>query len=433
MPADATVARSTALRRISQNGHANALLLIASFGMGQGSIFLAQTLLVSRDAFDLLARFGVSFSFAILALMIVDCGSVTTIARRVSLADAAGRQAEIGRCYWAACRVRFCIAAIVATVGVGYALVSADPFYRFYILSAIPALFLWSFNAAGVFDGMQLSGISGATSVLAYLSSAFALVFAAHEAPSTAGLVLGAALSVGYAFAVAAQLAMLRLLGCLPRPVNVTRMQSLEFAREGGAVLLSVLPGQLSFRFQIVVCSLVLGEVATALFVYGRQIAAAASQVLEFVRRAHFAVLARNLLSAAKPFRAAFRTQRLAILLAVAMASGLLVGAAGCSILLDGALASAAAVVALFSVGILTGALAQTVAQAAQALGRYALVAWAMNTAMIACLVASAGLGWWLGLPGLATAEVLSHGVMMLCVCRPFRRITRATSVQVNP
>ncbi len=396
-------------------GATNAALLILSFAVGQGSIFLAQTWLIHRGALDLLSAFATHFSFAILALMIVDFGAPVVVARRISLAGDSEVLDLARRCYWQASAVRLGVAFVLSLTALIYAWFGGDGFSRTYVPAAVPALLISAFNAAGVFDGLGLSGISGLTGMLAYIASAIALVVAGAQS-ADAGVILGVALSLGYAVAVVTQLAVLWRLGCPMRVVKVSVVDCSAFAREGLGVLLAILPGQLSFRFQIVVCAAVLGQAGVALFVYGRQIAAAASQVLEFVLRAHFPGMVRALQPAGATVRAGFEAQRLATLLAITLTLGLMLAGGGCFFLLSGAFAQSGLVVALFSVGVLTGALSQTLGQAAQGLGRFRVVAVAAVLAMLIGFAASAGLGALLGLVGLAVAEVVTHVVGALVI-----------------
>ncbi len=398
-------------------GSVNAALLIVSFAVGQGSIFLAQTWLIQRGALDLLAAFATHFSFAILALMIVDFGAPVVVARRISLAEDCEVLDVARRCYWQASVVRLGVALVLSVAALVSAWLGGDGFSRAYIPAAVPALLISAFNAAGIFDGLGLSGISGLTGMLAYIASAIALVVAgAQSASADAGMILGVALSLGYAVAVVAQLAVLWRLGYPMRVAPVSVADCVAFAREGLGVLLAVLPGQLSFRFQIVVCAAVLGQAGVGLFVYGRQIAAAASQVLEFVRRAHFPDMVRAVRLGDATLSAGFEAQRLATLLAIALTLGLMLAGGACFLLMSGAFAQSGLVVALFSVGVLTGALSQTLAQAAQGLARFRVVAVGAVLAMLVGFAASSGFGASLGLVGLALAEVVTHVVGALVI-----------------
>ncbi len=410
---------------MSRQAPGNAGLLIISFGLGQGSIFLAQTWLVNRGELELLARFGTCFSFAILAFMFIDWGAVTSVARRVSVAYDKGDTTEIRCCFWSAGIVRLGVAITIASVASCYALWTRDGFTNAYIIAAAPALVFWAFNATGILDGLKLSGLSGLTGIVTYLCSAAILLPASRLTPDGAGLALGAALSVGCGLSVTLQLLVLRKFGLSFVRISISRERCKELAREGASVLLTVLPGQLSFRFQIVICSLFLGQGATAIFLYGRQIAAAGSQMLEFVRRAHFPLLVQSLASSATPGWTAFRTQRLATWLAISVSLGLLIAGLVTSELTHGAMAAAADVVCLFAFGVLTGALSATLSQAAQALACYSAVAVSANCAMLICFAASMALGLWLGFTGLALAEVISHAVLGLCLWQQlFRQST---------
>ncbi|MDM9648148.1 hypothetical protein [Rhizobium sp. S163] len=406
--------------------------MILSFAIGQGSIFLAQTWLIQRGALDLLAAFATHFSFAILALMIVDFGAPVVIATRISLAGDREVLDVARRCYWQASVVRLGVALVLSLAALVYAWFGGDGFSRTYVPAAVPALLISAFNAAGVFDGLGLSGISGLTGMLAYIASAIALVVAGAQ-PADAGMILGVALSLGYAFAVFAQMAVLWRLGCAMRVVKVSVADCGAFAREGFGVLLAILPGQLSFRFQIVVCAAVLGQAGLGLFVYGRQIAAAVSQVLEFVRRAHFPDMVRALRLGDTTLRAGFEAQRLATLLAIALTLGLMLVGSSSFLLMSGAFAQSGLVVALFAVGVLTGALSQTLAQAAQGLGRFRVVAVAAVLAMLVGFAASAGFGALLGLVGLAVAEVVTHVVGALVIwASVFRRAHGLKTLRVS-
>ncbi|MGG6546662.1 UNVERIFIED_CONTAM: hypothetical protein NY100_14755, partial [Prevotella sp. 15_C9] len=59
-------------------------MLIAGLGLGQGSIFVVQTVLVAAGKYELLAEFGTHYSFAIFGIILVDSGASTTLARVVA-------------------------------------------------------------------------------------------------------------------------------------------------------------------------------------------------------------------------------------------------------------------------------------------------------------------------------------------------------------
>src|ERR1700712_2315583 len=62
----------------------NVGMLIAGYGFGQGSIFLTQTWLMARGKLHLLALFGTHFSFAMFGIILVEAGSLVTLARQTA-------------------------------------------------------------------------------------------------------------------------------------------------------------------------------------------------------------------------------------------------------------------------------------------------------------------------------------------------------------
>ena len=201
---------------------ANVALLIGGYGLGQGAIFAVQTWLVARGAFDLLSTFGTHFSFAMLSIFLIDAGSTTTLARQIATLANERADEEIWPLFWATVVVRAGVALAIAMAAIVYALAfSSDLFSRYYLLSILPGLAVWTGNAVGLLDGLRLSGLSGITGSLAFATSALGLAFAVNMPPEMAGSVLGGAFSVGYVLTVIAQWAALRRFGrrvCLRRP-----------------------------------------------------------------------------------------------------------------------------------------------------------------------------------------------------------------------
>ncbi len=276
---------------------ANLALLIGGFGIGQGSIFLAQTLLVATGRMELLASFGTHFSFAMLGIIAVEAGSLTVLARQAShLARDGGEQAPVWQAYWETTIFRLCMAGIVTLSIVAYSLFAApEAFSRNYAIAALPAFLFWAFNGAGFLDGLQKSGISGITGSIAYLASAVTLVLVREQSPETAGLALGGALSAGYGLTVLAQYLSLVRSGWKPMLVAPAPGGIAKAFREEFAMLSGLLPGQFYFRIQLTLSTVFLGPNATALLVYAKQIVGAGSQITGFMRRVEFPHLLHHL------------------------------------------------------------------------------------------------------------------------------------------
>jgi hypothetical protein len=276
---------------------ANIVLLLGGFGFGQGTIFVAQTWLVAAGDYHFLAAFGTHFLFAVLGSFVVDAGSITTLARHTAASprDPPSQQ-RLWQIFWNTAIFRLAVAVILIGASVVYAVSPmADGFSHFYALLVAPAFLFFAGNGAGLLDGLRFSGVSGICGALPYASSAFALVLARHQSPEVAGAILGTAFSVGSLLAVAAHWIVLARLGWQPRRGTVTVRGLLVAAREGGAMLGVMLPGQLYGRAQMVLSAAYLGAETTALFIYVKQVVSGVVQVIAFVQRVEFPTLVRRL------------------------------------------------------------------------------------------------------------------------------------------
>jgi hypothetical protein len=272
-------------------------LLLGGFGLGQGAIFVAQTWLVAIGDYRFLAAFGTHFLFAVLGTFVVDAGSITTLARHAAALprDPASQQ-RLWQIFWNTATFRMATALTLAVTTVVYAFSPlADGFSRSYALLVAPAFLFFAGNAAGMLDGLKFSGISGICGAFPYASSAFALVLARYPSPETAGAVLGAAFSGGCLLAVAAHWIVLARFGWQPRRSTATVRGFLTAAREGGAMLGVLLPGQLYGRAQLVLSTTYLGAETTALFLYVKQVVSGVIQVIAFVQRVEFPALVKRL------------------------------------------------------------------------------------------------------------------------------------------
>ena len=365
----------------SRRNRLNGTLLFGGYAAGQGAIFAVQTLLVAHDQLPLLAAFGSAFSFAILGSLVIDFGALTVLARETAHAN--GDAKRIWTSYWSVTAWRLAIGVGVAVAAASFCILTADGFLRAYALWALPAALLWPFNATGVLDGLRRSGVSGVTGSVPYLCSALALLVAMRVSPGEGGALLGGALTVGYALTLLGQYAALRLTGHMPRFVRPAVAQLLTIGREAGAVLLTNLPGQLYFRYQLFLANLVLGPAGTALFLYAKQIATAFAQVVGFMRRVEFPDLVAHLAEVRGDLaKVALRTQLTGTLVGAAGATGILAGGVAGYLWLPGALSEAALATAFFAPVVFAGALATAAVQGLQAVRRYGIAAIAMASAV---------------------------------------------------
>lgn len=351
-----------AIRRLVNLG-----LLVGGFGIGQGSVFLAQTYLVATGRTELLALFGTHFSFAMLGIIAVESGSLTILSAQIArLLIAEGDEHELWRVYWETTVYRLTIAIVLITGLLLFkALVPLPAFSGTYLLGVLPALLIWAFNGAGFLDGLQKSGISGITGSIAYVASAVALVLALKAAPDEAGLITGGALSIGYALTVIVQFIALRLLGWRLRFERPTPGGIRKAFIEESSMLAGLAPGQLYFRAQLAIASVFLGSTATAMLVYAKQIISAASQISGFARRIEFPRMVQAVAGNPRiPVWTLVGIQKISFAIAGAIAAAILIASLVIISSFDGFTAQAWTFLAFFCVTILTEAVGQSLVQA---------------------------------------------------------------------
>jgi hypothetical protein len=411
-------------------------LLIGGFGLGQGAIFAVQTWLMAKGKFDLLAAFGTHYSFAVLAIMMVDAGSSTVLTRVViHRAEDQGPNDDVWRIFWETGAFR---AVIALLIGIGIATyawgISSDGFSRSYIVCALPGLFFWAGNPVGLLDGLRLSGISGITGSIAYASSAIGLAIASHAPTEMAGSILGGAFSLGYFLTIATQWAVLAGRGWRPKLQKTTQDGLLRSTRDGIALLLQSLPGQLALRVQLALSAAFLGPESTALFVYVKQAVAAMAMIIAFVLRVDFPMLVQTT-SRAKTHSiwSIFHAQITTLYCAIALTVGTLIL---CIIILlfpHYGFGKAAALLIPFSITILTGSATIIMVQGLAALGAYALIAKIIATGAAIAIVISCLFVTILDVYAFLAAELACHSIWGYLVYRQLRHLDRNPAAWTDP
>lgn len=393
----------------------NVVQLVAAFGVGQGSLFLAQTWLVHTGQLAFLGRSGALTAFAMLGMLIIDLNALTTLARKVAAtAGAPDRRDAIWRAYAPVTVVRLGAAFAVMAAAVIYAAFRHDGFTLGYVMAALPGFLVWSFNGAGLLDGLQRSGISGIALALPYLVSAIALPAAVHVPPMAAGMILGAALSIGFSAAVVLHMVALARLGFAFRACRPTLAAVRAAGQEGLAMTVQWLPGQAFYRFEILLCGWFLGGQMVGLFVYAKQITNAASQIAGFLRRVEFPALVRQLdQTPAHRIGTTFLRLRGGIAGAVVTGAGVAAFALTVGPLLGPRLAHAAGIVAIFAPVVFSAALSATLTLGLFALGRYGEAARIANLGLACGVALVVGLVPMFGLGGFVAAEVFMQLVVV--------------------
>ncbi len=407
--------------RIRRQWLVNVSLLIAGLGLGQGAIFTVQTALVASGELNLLARFGVHYSFAILAVLMIDAGGSIILARMVARRSARERPDDnVWQTFCEMSAIRLSIACLLATGAVVYALCFAsDEFSRWYIAMALPGLLLWAFNAVGLLDGLRMSGVSGLTGSVAYLCTAAGLVVAAHRSAGAAGGVLGAAFSIGYLVTLVAQWVVLGRLGWLPRYRKLTRVGLLALAKDGFALLFQLVPGQINMRAQLVLTTSCLGLETTALFIYAKQIVTALTQILGFVLRVEFPALVDRFAGPGRTTLASIiGAQKTSLFLATASSIATLAVSAIAAAVPSFSLHRAGFVMMLFAPTIWTVSLSMIMTQGLAAMGAYTVSARALAIGSVAGIIVTYLLIAPLQLYGVVFGELTFHTVTFVMMYR---------------
>ncbi|MDQ0322417.1 O-antigen/teichoic acid export membrane protein [Pararhizobium capsulatum DSM 1112] len=401
-----------------KNKYLNILLLISSYGLGQGSIFAAQTWLVARQELNLLAAFGTHFSVAMLGIIFVDAGSLTVFARQSSLlAEHDTNPTPFWKLFWEVTTIRvtlslFCTLAI----SVYLFLLSDDKFTTNFFLYALPAYLVWGFNFSGLFDGLRRSGLSGATGAMPYIFSATALILSVGRANEDAGAMLGLAFTSGHIAALALQVVSLKSVGMRITFVLPGWEGIWQAARDGLSLIGSTIPGQLYYRFQLLISVTLLGSESTALFVYGKQILAATMQIVGFLRRVEFPsiVSSMTLESRNKP-TLILRHQWISIITTFIFSMVMLTVGLGLTLENDKNFSRIGSVLVAFSAVVLTGSLALTFKQGMAALGQFRPLMLLSVAGVIGGAFLSVTLARPLGIYGFVLADLL-EGIICITV-----------------
>lgn len=407
-------------------------MLIGGFGIGQGSIFLAQTWLVATGKTELLALFGTHFSFAMLGIIAVEAGSLTVLSAQIArILHAGGDRRNAWRSYWETTVFRITVAAILVASGLAFSTMEAlADFSRYYVLYALPALLIWAFNAAGFLDGLQKSGISGVTGSIAYFASAIALFLTAEIPQAEAGMWTGTALSIGYGLTVLVQFVALSAAGWRPSWIRPTGRGVRTAFIEEGSMLAGLLPGQLYFRAQLAIASLFLGTSATAMLVYAKQIVGAASQIAGFARRIEFPRLVRAVAAEpGSPVVTILKIQRMSFGIAGVLTIAILGTALIVVSLFTGFTREAWTFLAVFCLTILTESVGQALVQGLFARNRYHYAAIARMTAVALAVIFGYLTVSYLGTYVFIISDFLSHAMV---ISLSFWWLTKATRADAD-
>lgn len=274
--------------------------LVFGYLLGQGSFLLASIILLGRGQYETATAIGFGMTLVTLAMLVVDMGGQTYLARQQALADGfVGTEASteaskvfVQRALAGMILLRLLawltLLLIMLIFGVILGLFP-DELSRNFTISGVVGLLFWAFNQTGILDGRKRHGWSGMTVAIPWLLTSMLIIVGSLEPWSSEklGLLLGLTFASGLLLAVLIQAA---LLGSSPFTARtVFRGQGLVDAlRLGGGVFLSQLLGQLSERIQIFFAVALFPVETAAAFILSRNILSASTNVVNMARRIEF-------------------------------------------------------------------------------------------------------------------------------------------------
>lgn len=260
----------------------NFVALLASFGLGQGSLFLANSYLMLEHRHELVSSFGAAYALITFLLFITDWGGAVYMARLAALHD--GRREELDLGFLELCLIRAAVAIVLIVGSVAYFSRDGTEFSAGFFPFASLGLIAYAFNAGGVLDGSGKAGLSGLCQAIPPVSMAVLLWFVAGPVDAAAGRMLGLAYALGLLASVMGQL-------MLYRPMFKTAFRSLSFCgvfvcgRTAAVYMATPLPGQALFRFQVFLATSYLTTALAAIFIYSRQLIGVGYQLIGFLLR----------------------------------------------------------------------------------------------------------------------------------------------------
>lgn len=271
----------------------NIVFLMAGFGLGQGTLFLATTYLYWRGHYELIAEFGTANAVTTFILFIADWGGSLYLAKEAVAPQANGP--SVVATYVGLSISRVLGAAFLASAFYVYSLSQPTTFLNEYLKFSSLGILSYGFNAIGLLDGAGRSGISGLTQAISIVGVAVALPACVDLDMLTAGRVLGSLFAFSVALSVAFQVVAARVTWRLAL-AELSPRRALTIAMVSLPYMLTALPGQLLFRAQVLLAAQFLPASLVALFLYCRQIIGIGYQALGFYLRVDIKDFAEELL-----------------------------------------------------------------------------------------------------------------------------------------
>lgn len=382
--------------------------LAAGIVLGQGSVFLLQTVLMTSGRIAITASFG--FAFAVLSLVqwTADWGGLVLQGRCRS------EDLSFDRIWEMALARQFVAPAILACqLSFAFFYRSTDELAAGMIMGGALIAPIWACNLAGLLDANGKNALAGP---LAGLPPALAVLagcqlLRANFHPISVGISIGAAYAVGCLLCVLGQILIARQLTPLKLPRAVSFRGARRWLVEGAVYCAGEFPAQFYGRALLLIVTKSLGLHTAGIYIYIRQIISASAQAVLLIKRVEFSALRRVATNRPLHITDVLRVQQVSLIASLSVFVGSLFGL---FIHVPPSLVDVAAVLPYFSSTIPVWASAVTLGQVVVVSGRVR----SYSSFMVATTTVSALLAWLLtahfGLRFLAMLDFLGFSILIL-------------------
>jgi hypothetical protein len=263
------------------------MALVLAIVLGQGAIFLVQTLLIFQGRYNVTAALGFGLALLSLAQWIADWGGMALLTR---LTVRSAQYVSLSEAILA--RLLVSVPTAMAQLAFSTTHYADNPMASGILVGGAVTAPFWALNITGFLDGHARGAHVGPVVGLPWLMAAVlcysSLTFGPAMSDKTVGLLIGAAFSLGCLICVLAQHRFAGRMAMGYRLEMPTRRGTLRYLTDGGLYCLGELPNQLYSRALIVLVNENADAKTTGVYVYIRQVISAVAQCLAVIKRLEF-------------------------------------------------------------------------------------------------------------------------------------------------
>ena len=389
--------------------------------LGQGSVFVSQTWLMSHGKTQIVGEVGVATAFVTFFIYLIDWGGMFILSRR----SAGSKPLNLAPSHLIRALIALvCVAgiAIYVLTKVGQSVMS------YYLLTGSAGLLLWSFNITGVLDGNGLSGVSGLLFAIPWIAVSVAMICCDWGKPLISAIVTGASFSAGAVVCVLLQYAVARWRKLPIFFARPTRDEAILYLREGAGYFFSWAPGQIYWRALLFLVQTSLGSIAAGQFVYVRSLLNTIFQAVYFVRRIEFPELVKTDLARTLRVGTTLKVQHVSIILSGLATLFLIVAYHVPHPRLPHDLERSIGILSIFSPLVLLGGVSAAFGQVLLARGKSGLYAqiviWSTPVALIPSYMFLKSFGF----PAIFAGEAVMYCVQIALYCKMINQHADALS-----